>query len=172
MVIGPALAPVSIPAPILQRLIELGAPPAIEGATSYQILANHPPALRGWSELSWSLRGSPAADARVREIVIIRVAQLVGADAEAAAHEHIAREHFAVAQLELDAIAYWQDSDRFSPADRAALALADAVVSGDIPPDIVATLKVNFHASAVVDLVVTAGFYIMSTRVNRALGLG
>jgi AhpD family alkylhydroperoxidase len=157
-----------VPDDIAARLADLGAP-GMANVKSYRVLANHPPVLAGWIELSLRLRTQPVAPGRLRELVIVRVAVLAGSTFERAAHEKMAREH-GVTDAELAAAAAdWQAHPGFSAQDRAALALADAMHDGTVGDEVVTGLRDQFTDSWIIDLVVTAGFYVMLTRVNDAL---
>jgi alkylhydroperoxidase family enzyme len=157
-----------VPDDIAARLADLGAP-GMKSVKSYRVLANHPPVLAGWIELSLRLRTRPAAPGRLRELAIVRVAVLAGSTFERAAHEKMAREH-GVSDDDLDAVAGdWQAHPGFSAQDRAVLALADDMAGGNVSDATVAGLRDHFEDGWIIDLVVTSGFYVMLTRVNDAL---
>jgi 4-carboxymuconolactone decarboxylase len=65
----------------------------------------------------------------------------------------------------------WRTSDAFSDEERAALALTDAIVEGNVTTEIIAELDRHFSHAQRVELTVTAGFYAMVPRVLDALGV-
>jgi 4-carboxymuconolactone decarboxylase len=71
-----------------------------------------------------------------------------------------------VAELEM-----WRTSDAFSDDERAALALTDAIVAGNMTAEIIAELDRHFSHAQRVELTVTAAFYAMVPRVLDALGV-
>lgn len=157
-----------VPEALVARLVDLGGPPGVALVESYQTLANQPNVLIGWMEMAWRLRNYGVTDRRLRELVILRCVGLADATVERRAHETFARE-LGVRQEELDAVSDWSSSSYFSPAERSALALADAMVAGDVPDEVLAELKSQFDPASRVELIVTIGFYIMLPRVNEAL---
>jgi alkylhydroperoxidase family enzyme len=63
----------------------------------------------------------------------------------------------------------WRTSEAFGPQERAALALTDAVIAGEVPDDVAAELERHFDHAQRVELTVTAAFYAMVPRVLEAL---
>ncbi|MCF1592338.1 carboxymuconolactone decarboxylase family protein [Streptomyces muensis] len=165
----PRIPLVDVPQDVLDALVDIGAPAAVKDAPPYRALANHPPALRGWGELSWRLRQA-AAPGRLRELAIIRISMLAGVESERQAHEHIALSRSWLSQAEIDQIPDWRTNRSLSTEDRAVLEFSDAVFAGEAPEAVVRRLTELFDSAAVVDIVVTCGFYLMLTRVSRALG--
>lgn len=70
---------------------------------------------------------------------------------------------------QVDALAGWRSSDRFSPAEMAALGLAEAVLEGSVPGAVEAELARWFGEAERVELILTAAFYAMVPRVLEAL---
>lgn len=66
-------------------------------------------------------------------------------------------------------MAVWRDSDLFSPAERAALALAEAmtVTPVDIPDALFAELRDHYSEEQIVELAATIGLENYRARINR-----
>ena len=66
-------------------------------------------------------------------------------------------------------MAVWRDSDLFSPAERAALALAEAmtVTPADIPDALFAELRDHYSEEQIVELAATIGLENYRARINR-----
>jgi alkylhydroperoxidase family enzyme len=136
----------------------------------YRALGHAPDLLRAWIDFAWALRGHDRTERRLRELMILRTATLHHSQYEWHQHRRMAREagvtDYQVAELEM-----WRTSDAFTPEERAALALTDAIVAGDVTEDIVDELARYFDNEQRVELTVTAAFYAMVPRVLDALGV-
>jgi Carboxymuconolactone decarboxylase family len=88
--------------------------------------------LRAWIDFAWSLRGHDTTSRRLRELCILRTASLHHSQYEWHQHWRMAREvgvtDYQVAELEM-----WRTSDAFDAEERAALALTDAIIAGEVP---------------------------------------
>lgn len=110
-------------------------------------------------------------EARLRSLVSVRVAQLVGCDFCVDLNAH----HVLAAGGQRDkvaAVGRWRDSDRFDDRERAALAYAEkvtqrceALVDADI-----GSLRAHFGDDQIVALTAWIAFQNMSARFNTALG--
>ncbi|MEO1689677.1 MAG: carboxymuconolactone decarboxylase family protein, partial [Pseudomonadota bacterium] len=93
----------------------------IEVPALYRSLGAAPAMLEAWLAFAWALRREAGTPRALRELVILRGAQVAGAAYEWAHHVPMAREA-GVAQARIDALAGWRGSDLFDEAERAALA--------------------------------------------------
>ncbi|MDQ2966447.1 MAG: carboxymuconolactone decarboxylase family protein [Chloroflexota bacterium] len=155
---------VDVPASIETRLAELGGRPV----NLYRALANHPDLLAAWIEFAWSIRQKPGTPRRLRELMIVHGAALTGCEYELA-HHRVMAGRSGVSEEELGALAGWRASADFSPAERAALALMEAMVEGSVSDAVNFELARHFNAAERVELVLTAGLYCMVPRVIDAL---
>ena len=156
----------TLPPDIADHVAQLGA----KQVNLYRALAHAPDLLRAWMAFAWSLRGHETTERRLRELMILRTAVLHRSPYEWHQHDRMAREA-GVSDHEISEIAIWQTSDAFSAADKAALALTDAIVAGHVPPAVNEKLAVHFDHTQRVELTVTASFYSMVPRVLEALGV-
>ena len=84
-------------------------------------------------------------------------------------HQHVAMAQSAgVPMVKVAAITAWQSSALFDGAERAALMLTDAMLTGSVPDAVHDELAHHFTESERVELVLTAGFYAMVPRVLDA----
>jgi 4-carboxymuconolactone decarboxylase len=137
----------------------------------YRLLANAPELLQAWTALAWPLRNVGHADRGIRELLILRTAQLTGADYEWKHHWSMAIAAGA-SEAKLAALADWSQSALFDDSDRAALGMADAMVrDGHVADAEIQPLLDRFDRPAVVQLVLTVAFYVCVGRFAGALGL-
>ncbi len=153
-----------LPEDIASHLAELGGRPI----NLYRGLANSPALLSAWIEFAWSVRQRCTTPRRLRELMIVRGAELTGCQYELSHHRHLALRH-GVDQSELDELAGWRSSAVFDAGERAALALMEAMVEGSVPDEVSSELAGCFSAEERVELVLTAGLYCMVPRVLDAL---
>jgi alkylhydroperoxidase family enzyme len=106
----------------------------------------------------------------MRELMILRSAQIHGADYQWDDHVRMALDA-GVSEAEIKALDSWRASPLFDPATRAALALTEQMIEGTVDEDTLKQLAAYFDATERVELIVTAGFYCMVPRVLDALRL-
>ena len=101
------------------RLEELwGQPPNL-----YKALANHPALVAAWTEFSKTLRHDTRTPRSLRELVILRGAQLMRSEYEWAQHLPMARKA-GVTEAQIKDLPSWKTSSSFNLKEKAALALA------------------------------------------------
>lgn len=136
----------------------------------YRVLMNSPAVAAGWLDFNSVVRYKTGLDAALREMIILRVSILNGAEYQARIHGATHALHAGVSREQIDALADWPDSTLFTPAQRAALAWTDAMTRDiEVPDALHAELQRHFDDKAVVEITVLAGAYNMHTRVARAL---
>ena len=155
-----------IPQDLAVRLGELGGRPI----NLYRALANQPEMLRAWIEMAWGIRNGAGTPRRLRELMILRIAQIYESEYEWTQHLVMARSA-GVTDAEIGALREWRHSEAFTAPERAALAYAEAMLDGDIPGPVADALAEQFDAAERVELTLTAGFYTMVPRVLEALGV-
>src|SRR6476659_2798501 len=116
-----------------KRLEELwGTPPNL-----YRQLANHPKVIAAWNEFARTLRHDSRTPRALRELMILRGAQLMRSEYEWAQHLKMARKA-GVREAQIGALAGWRGSAEFTDKEKAALGLAEAVTQGHVPDDVYA----------------------------------
>lgn len=149
-----------------KRLQELwGTPPNL-----YRALANHPSILAAWTEFANTLRNGTRTPRALRELVILRGAQLAKSEYEWAHHARMARKA-GVREAQIAALADWRKSAEFDAKEKAALAIAEAVTEGRVSDEVYRDATRHFDRHEYVELAVTAGFYAMVARVLDAMAV-
>ena len=149
-----------------KRLDELwGTPPNL-----YRSLANHPAVVAAWSEFANMMRHGTRTPRALRELVILRGAQVVHSEYEWAQHLKMARKA-GITEAQIAALANWRSSPDFDEKEKAALALAEAVTQGRVSDDVYKEAMRHFDHHDYVELAVLAGFYAMVARVLDAMGV-
>jgi 4-carboxymuconolactone decarboxylase len=155
-----------LPEDIEERVSALGA----HQVNLYRALAHAPGLLRAWMDFAWLLRGHTATSRRLRELMILRTALLHHSPYEWHQHRRMAREE-GVTETQVAELEMWRTSTAFDECEKAALALTDAIVAGEVSPDVIAEVDRHFEYDQRVELTVTAAFYSMVPRILDALGV-
>jgi AhpD family alkylhydroperoxidase len=146
------------------RLEQLwGKPPNL-----YRTLANHPALLAAWTEFANSIRHDSTTPRAMRELMILRTAQLTRSEYEWAQHLKMARK-MGVREAQIAALADWRASPEFDARERAALLLTEAVQTIGVSDEVHAEVKKHFSDAEFVELTFTAAFYAMVSRMLDAL---
>lgn len=121
----------------------------------YRTLAHSPGVAEGWLHLFTEIRQKAKLDDLSRELAIMEVAILNGADYEYKAHVPFALKA-GMTQAQLDALPGWQVSDAFPPKMRAVLAYTDAMTRDvHVPDDVFAAVKKHFDARTITEMTAT-----------------
>lgn len=135
----------------------------------YQMLLHSPPLAEGWLFFLTRVRQQLDLPGALRELVIMRVAQLNGAPYEADQHAPIALQE-GVTQAQLDALPAWREADAFSAEQRAALELCDTMTRQiQVPEATLAAVRAHLGERRTVELVATVAAYNMVSRFLEAL---
>ncbi|WP_425258095.1 carboxymuconolactone decarboxylase family protein [Rubrivivax sp. RP6-9] len=135
----------------------------------YQMLLHSPPLAEGWLGYLTKVRQQLTISGALRELVIMRVAQLNGAPYEADQHAPIALQE-GVTQAQLDALPTWQDADVFTALQRAALTLCDTMTRQvQVPEPVIGAVRALLGERQTVELVATIAAYNMVSRFLEAL---
>ena len=149
-----------------KRLQELwGTPPNL-----YKALANHPQLVAAWTEFSRTLRHDARTPRALRELVILRGAQLMRSEYEWAQHLPMARKA-GVSDAQIQSLASWNTSPHFGSREKAALALGEAVTEGRVSDAVYAEAMRHFDHHDYVELALVAAFYAMVGRMLDAMGV-
>jgi alkylhydroperoxidase family enzyme len=147
-----------------KRLEELwGSPPNL-----YRALGNHPALCAAWAEFARALRYDGGTPRELRELMILRGAQLMRSEYEWAQHLKMARK-FGVREAQIAALAQWRESKEFDERERAALELAEAVTRGEVGDAVYAAVSKHFDHATYVELAMVAAFYAMVARMLDAM---
>jgi alkylhydroperoxidase family enzyme len=109
----------------VKRAEEVGIMPQLAELNIFRTLLRHPKLARVISELLMMLLSDGnKLDARLRELLIMRIGWVTGCDYEWTQHWPIAK-MFGLSEEELLAVREWQGADCFDAADQAVLAATD-----------------------------------------------
>ena len=151
--------------PALQkRLDELWGKPV----NLYRALGNHPALTAAWTEFANAIRHDSRTPRALREVMILRTAQVAHSEYEWAHHLRMARKA-GVSEAKIAALADWQISKEFDAKERAALALTEAVMACKVSDEVHAEARRHFSDAEFVELSLTAGFYAMVSRMLDAM---
>ena len=149
-----------------KRLEELwGTPPNL-----YKALGNHPKLVAAWTEFSKTLRYDTRTPRALRELVILRGAQLMRSEYEWAQHLPMARKA-GVSEEKITELGKWRTSKAFDEREKAALALAEAVTNGRVSDEVHEQAMAQFDHHDYVELAIVAAFYAMVGRMLDAMGV-
>jgi alkylhydroperoxidase family enzyme len=151
--------------PVLQkRLEELWGKPV----NLYRALGNHPALTAAWTEFANAIRHDSKTPRALRELMILRTAQVARSEYEWAHHLRMARKA-GVPEDKIAALSGWRASALFDAKERAALALTEAVMACHVTDEVHAEVRRHFSDAEFVELSLTAGFYAMVSRMLDAM---
>jgi AhpD family alkylhydroperoxidase len=134
----------------------------------YRMLLHSPPVAEGWLTFLTAIRQKLGLAARVRELVIMRVAVLNAAEYEFQAHVPFARAE-GVSEAQLEGLRTGRH-ELFDERERAALAYAEAMTRMiRVPDEVFAAVRRHFDARETVELTATVGAYNLVSRFLEAL---
>jgi alkylhydroperoxidase family enzyme len=149
-----------------KRLNDLwGTPPNL-----YRCLANHPALVAAWTEFSKMLRHDTRTPRALRELVILRGAQLMRSEYEWAQHLRMARKA-GVTEAQISGLADWKNASVFNDREKAALRIAEAVTRGRVSDEDYAEALCHFDHHDYVEIAAVAAFYAMVGRMLDAMGI-
>ncbi|MGH8681765.1 MAG: carboxymuconolactone decarboxylase family protein [Burkholderiales bacterium] len=135
----------------------------------YRMLLHSPPVASGWLALFTAIRQQGTVSGRLRELVILRIAALNGAEYEFKAHAPFAL-HEGLNQAQLDALAAGRAPEGLTEVDEAALAYAEAMTrTVRVPDPVFAAVRKHLGDREVLELTATIAGYNLVSRVLEAL---
>lgn len=135
----------------------------------YQMLMHSAPIAEGWLTYLTAIRQKSSLSGALREMIIMRVAQLNNAPYEADQHAPIALRE-GLSQAQLDALSTWASSALFDAPQRAVLAYTDAMTRQvQVPDPVFAEISALFAPEQIVEITATVAAYNMVSRFLEAL---
>jgi len=135
----------------------------------YRLLGHAPAMLKAWTAFAWPLRNSAKTPRALRELAILRGAQIMGADYEWVHHLDMARAA-GVPQAKIDALKDGYASPAFDAKERAVLRLAEEITHGPgASVEAMSEAKRHFDEGEIVELVLTSSFYACVGRTLHSL---
>lgn len=137
----------------------------------YQMLLHSGPVAEGWLNYLTAIRHKCSLNGAIRELVIVRVAQLNGAQYEADQHIPIALKE-GVTQQQIDELEDWRNSTSFNATERNVLELTDQMTTKvKVDKGTIDALSSDFNHQELVELVATVAAYNMVSRFLEAFGI-
>jgi 4-carboxymuconolactone decarboxylase len=137
----------------------------------YRLLGWSPLLVKAWGAFAWSLRFELSVSRRLRELMVVRIAEALSAKYEYQHHVHMALEE-GISAEQIAALSQWQHSELFSDEEKLVLQLADELAME--PGASAATmrnLQNRFSESDIMELLVTGAYYCGVARVVNSLDL-
>ena len=135
----------------------------------YKVLLHSPAVMEGWLGFFTAIRQKSKLGGRYRELAILRVAILNGADFEYQAHLPFALKEGSTA-AQIAALKAWQLSPLFDAAERAVLAYTDAMTREiQVADELFAEVEKHFDAQELVELTATIAGYNLVSRFLEAM---
>jgi alkylhydroperoxidase family enzyme len=135
----------------------------------YRMLLNSPPIASGWLNLLTAIRQKAILSGKFRELTILRIALVNGADYEYRGHIPFALKE-GLSQRQIDALPDWSGSDAFDETERAVLAYTDAITNDvQVPDDVFAAVGSHFNPREMTELTATIAAYNLVSRFLEAL---
>jgi alkylhydroperoxidase family enzyme len=134
----------------------------------YGMLLHSPPVAEGWLAFLTAIRQKASLSARIRELAIMRIAVINGADYEFRSHMPFALKE-GITQQQIDGLRQGRD-DLFDPVERAVLAYTDSMTREiHVPDAIFNAVKPHFNEREMVELTATIGAYNLVSRFLEAM---
>ena len=163
------LVPADSDDPVLAPIFDVFRTAGREVPVLYRALGNAPVLLKAWTDFAWPLRNDATTPRSLRELAILRVAQLTGAEFEWRAHAEFAL-RVGVTQAQLAALDRWRDSELFGDDEQAVLAVTEQLTTSlEVDDDVFAPLLARWTPAEVVELVLTIAFYSCVSRTLHGL---
>jgi alkylhydroperoxidase family enzyme len=162
----PAEPPDEITAEVFEVFRREGRDPIV----LYRALANAPRMLRAYSTLARGLRYEAETPRDLRELSILRTAQLVGSEYEWT-HHRVMADKAGVPAEKVAALAAWRDSELFDQRERAVLQATEEIHGIALSGDAFTELERALGREEAIEIVLLAAFYQSVARIIQGLGL-
>jgi 4-carboxymuconolactone decarboxylase len=136
----------------------------------YRALANAPELLVAYRSLPQHLRHAGTTPRRLRELAVLRVAQLVDSAYEWSHHRPMAVTA-GVTEAQIGALATWRGSEAFDADERAVLAAVEGVHDLRLSDEEFAAVEERLGRSGAMEIVVAVAQYEATARILQALGV-
>lgn len=157
--------------PKLKELFDGVRARGIEVPDLYRVLGNAPKLFEAWLAFAWPLRLEATTPRALRELIIMRGAQLSGADYEWVHHWPMALEA-GLTEDKLQGLPDWRTSEIYTEQERACLRMVDEVNQLDGASAVaMEDLRRLFDDAEVVELVLTASFYVCVGRFLKSMDI-
>jgi alkylhydroperoxidase family enzyme len=151
---------------------EVGVPDQMAELEVFRVLLRHPPLAKALTDLLVTLLFRGELDARLRELVIMRIGWVTRSVYEWTQHWRVAI-GLEIAEADLLAVRDWRTSDRFGAPERAVLAATDETLEqGTISPETFAECERALGGTeALLELVAAIGNWRLFSSLLRSLDI-
>ncbi len=145
-------------------------PAAIAELNVFRVFLNHPALAKRVCDLLLTLLFNSKLDARLRELVIMRLGWTTASNYEWTQHWRVALQ-LGVSEEDLLAVRDWRNEERFGPPERAVMAAVDETLEqGAISPETWAACREHVGEDAeLLELVAAIGTWRMISSMLRSL---
>ncbi|CAF1293947.1 unnamed protein product [Rotaria sp. Silwood1] len=156
-----------VPIELQQKIVALDGKPDLN---LYKVLSNNPTLLSSWIDFAYSLRRNCTTSRQLRELMILRGAQLCNSQYEWFQHEKMAKQCGILIE-KINSIQEWQKSSLFDEKEKVVLELMESLIQnrGTISEELDKQLKKHFTEAEYLELILTGSFYVMVPTVLKAL---
>jgi len=135
----------------------------------HRALANSPNTLRNFMRLGNSMLFHGVLSPALRELAVLRIAQMTGADYEWAHHVPIARQ-VGIGEEQIAGLKGWHTSPYFDERQRTVLRYAESVTSAvTVPDEVFREVRAHLSEAEVVELTLVVGYWGLVARLLVAL---
>ena len=136
----------------------------------FRALLHRPKTAKALSDLLISLLFGGALDARLRELVIMRIGWVTGSDYEWTQHWSIAQNQFGCSETDLLELREWRGSKHFGDEERVVLGATDQLLeTGDLDAPLFSRCFDLFGRDATIELVTAVGVWRLVSKLTKAL---
>ena len=161
-----------LPQPLDPILAEMFAKRRAQGGDiiNLQIATGHAPQFaRAASTMAFTIRFDAQTPRRLRELIIMRTAQIVGSNYEINQHIPLMK-MCGYSETQIAALPHWQASSLFDDKERATLAYVEQMAhGGDVDDPTFAGLQKFFTTREIVEITYTVGSYYANGLLTKAL---
>lgn len=137
----------------------------------YKMLLNSPPVAQGWLNLLTAVRKKTVLAGRYRELTILLVAIINGAEYERKAHVPYAKQE-GLSDEQIDGLYAWKTATCYTEVDRAVLAYTETMTQDVHVPDAVfAACSRHFDQREMTELTALVAAYNLVSRFLEALAI-
>ena len=136
----------------------------------FRALANVPGLMNAHRGLPRALRAREHCPPRLRELAVLRLAQLVGSSYEWAHHRPMALDAGVTAD-QAAALSGWRESPAFGPLERLVLTATEAVHATAVTGELFGELEAALGQPGTIELIVVVSQYEAVARIIQALGV-
>jgi AhpD family alkylhydroperoxidase len=134
----------------------------------HRAIARSPNSLRNFLRLGNSLLLYGQLPAKLRELAILRIAQITGANYEWAHHVPIAKQA-GVSDAQMQALANWANAGEFNATERAVLGYVEAALNCNVTDSIFEAVRSQLSEEEVTELTLVCGYWSMVACILLAL---